>query len=55
VVIGVGGKPEKPKELFIVSLPKMKSATISKSDLANYKKDPANPHFFWDFNKNELK
>jgi hypothetical protein len=39
VVIGVGGEPEEPEELFIVPLQEMKSNTISKSELANYKKN----------------
>lgn len=54
VVIGVGGEPEKPQELFIVPLHKMKSNTISKSDLANFKKGTMDTPFFWDYDKNVL-
>jgi hypothetical protein len=55
VVIGVGGEPNKPHELFIVPLPKMKSNNIEKSDLMNYKKDLSDSRFFWDYTKNELR
>ncbi len=55
VVIGVGGVPEKPQELFIVPLQKIKSNTISKSDLASYKKGTIDTQFFWDYDKNVLK
>lgn len=55
VVIGVGGEPEKPEELFIVPLQEMKSNTISKSELANYKKDVSVKGFFWDYENNMLK
>lgn len=55
VLIGVGGEPEKPQELFIVPLPKLKSNTISKPELAKYKKDLAHYQFFWDSDKNELR
>ena len=55
MVIGVGGEPEKPEELFIVPLSKMKSNTITKSELANYKKDISDARFFWDYEKNKLR
>jgi hypothetical protein len=55
VVIGVGGEPEEPEELFIVPLQEMKSNTISKSELANYKKDISDTRFFWDYEKNKLR
>jgi hypothetical protein len=55
VVIGVGGEPEKPEELFIVPLQEMKSNTITKSELANYKKDISDTRFFWDYEKNKLR
>ena len=55
VVIGVGGEPENPGELFIVPLNKLESITISKSELLKYKKDLSRPRFFWDFDKNELR
>lgn len=55
VVIGVGGEPEKPKELFVVPLQKMKGNIITKSELANYKKDLSDERFFWDYDKNNLR
>ena len=55
VVIGVGGEPENPHELFIVPLSKMKSNIIDKTELANYKKDLSDTRFFWDYEKNELR
>lgn len=55
VVIGIGGKPEKPNELFIVPLPNMKDNVISKTELENYKKDISDTRFFWDYEKNKLR
>ena len=55
VVIGVGGEPEKPDELYIVPLEKMKTNTITMSVLANYKKDISDTRFFWDYEKNKLR
>lgn len=55
VVIGVGGEPNNPYELFIVPLEKMKANVISKDELAKYKKDLSDPYFFWDYEKNQLK
>ena len=54
-MIGVGGEPEKPNELFIVPLAEMNSNTISKSELRNYKKDLSDKKFFWDYENNKLK
>lgn len=55
VVIGVGGEPEKPEELFIVPLPNMKDNVISKTELVKYKKDISDSRFFWDYEKNKLR
>ncbi len=55
VVIGVGGEPKMPEELYIVPLKEMKSNTITKSELANYKKDISDTRFFWDYEKNKLR
>ena len=54
VIIGVGGEAENPNELFIVPLQKMKSNIISKTELANYKKELTSAQFFWDYEKNKL-
>ena len=55
VVIGVGGEPKMPEELFIIPLQEMKTNTITKSELANYKKDISDTRFFWDYEKNILR
>jgi len=55
VVIGVGGEPEKPNELFIVPLLNLKDNVISKSELEKYKKDISDTRFFWDYEKNKLR
>ncbi len=55
VVIGVGGEPGKPQELFIVPLQKMNSKVISKSELEKYSKDISKPQFYWDSEKTVLR
>lgn len=55
VVIGMGGKPSKPNELFIVPLSEIKSNILTKSELEKYKKDSSNTQFFWDYENNELR
>ena len=55
MVIGVAGEPQNPQELFIVPLQKMASGTISKNELMQYKKNPEDNRFFWDYNKTELR
>lgn len=55
VLIGIGGKPEKPHELFIVPLERMHSNIISKEELSDYRKEDDYKDFFWDFEKNELR
>ncbi len=54
VVIGLGGTPDKPQELFIVPLAKMNSSTITKTELTHYKKENLETAFFWDYEKNVL-
>lgn len=54
VVIGLGGTPDKPQEVFIVPLAKMNSSTITKTELTNYKKENPETAFFWDYEKNVL-
>jgi hypothetical protein len=49
VVIGVGGKPDNPDELFIVPLQELKSDFIGQTDLAQYiKKDFNENKFFFE-------
>ena len=55
VVIGVGGEPNAPNEVFIIPLSKLKSNTISQEKLKSYKREIADKEFFWDFKKNSLR
>ncbi len=54
VVIGVGGEPNKPNEIFIIPLSKLESNTISKDELKPYKRKTVDENFFWDFKENKL-
>lgn len=54
VIIGVGGEPSKPEEVFIIPLSKLESNTISQEELKSYKRKIADTEFFWDFKKNKL-
>ena len=47
VIIGVGGVPSKPYEIFIVPLSNIYSASISKSELDKYKRDRSKTNFYW--------
>lgn len=55
VVIGVGGEPDKPQEVFIVPLSNLKDNVISQTELMKYRKEDAGGHFFWDYDRNELR
>lgn len=55
VVIGIGGEPEAPNEIFIVPLASIKSSTLSKTELSKYKKDTNESLFNWDYKKKELR
>ncbi len=55
VVIGVGGEPENPNELFIIPLGQVTSNILSKETLLKYKKISSDKGFFWDFENKELK
>ena len=48
IVIGVGGQPEDPAELFIVPLQEMKNTTVTKDVLSSYKMEDKKKHFYWD-------
>jgi hypothetical protein len=54
VVIGVGGEPQNPNELFIIPLGQVISNTLSKETLLKYKKTTSDKGFFWDFENKEL-
>ncbi len=55
IVIGIGGEPENPNELFIVPLAKIENSTIQKTELTKYHKSLNDAGFYWDFEKKELK
>jgi hypothetical protein len=56
VVIGVGGKPDNPEELFIVPLQDLKADFISQEDLMAFKKlDFKKNKFFFDHTNGVLK
>lgn len=55
VVIGVGGEPEQPEDLYIVPLNKLQSNTVSRAHLLAYKKDEAHSGLFWDSEDKMLK
>lgn len=55
VVIGLGGEPDSPNELFIIPLAKLESNTICKEEIKKYKRDTVEENFFWDFENNVLK
>ncbi len=55
VVIGVGGEPDQPEDLFIIPLNKLEGNTISKASLFAFKKDESHPGLFWDSEGKVLK
>jgi hypothetical protein len=56
VVIGLGGKPDSPEELFIVPLSEMKNTFVHKSFLLAYKKDNfKESNLFYDYQSGRLK
>jgi hypothetical protein len=56
VVIGLGGKPASPEELFIVPLSEMKNTFVHKSFLLAYKKENfKESNLFYDYQSGRLK
>lgn len=56
VVIGLGGKPNSPEELFIVPLSEMKNTFVHKSFLQAYKKENfKESNLFYDYQTGQLK
>ena len=53
VIIGIGGSPDSPEEIFIIPLSQLKSATISQEELRIYEKKDKGP-FYWDGNRKQL-
>lgn len=54
VVIGVGGTPSIPNELFVIPLDEIKYHSFYKGQLTPYKKEVGSP-FFWENEKKVLK
>lgn len=54
VVIGVGGLPRKPEEIFVVPLAQMDQPSIARRVLFAYKKD-MKKNFYWDSEKKVLR
>jgi len=54
VIIGVGGKPSEPAALFLIPLHSLKSNSISKEELYQYRKEDLAGRFFWSHSKMEL-
>jgi len=46
VVIGVGGRPDSPGDLFIIPLNKLDDVSIDQASLKEYYKEPQKPFFF---------
>ena len=55
VVIGVGGKPDNPEELFTIPLKKLTHCYAEESYLYNYLKKNKDRNFFFDSQKNNLR
>lgn len=47
IVIGVGGNPQNPNEVFIVPLSNVKSTTLHKSVLETYRRKESMSNFYW--------
>ena len=54
IVIGVGGEPGKPDEVFIVPISKIDNNILTRDELEPYKRKYAADYFHWDYDKNEL-
>lgn len=54
VVIGVGGSPQQPTDLYLIPLQEIKYQTLYKKTLAAFRKD-VTTDFFWDGDKKQLK
>ena len=46
IIIGIGGSPSKPSEIFVIPLASIKYVELSKSWLENYRHDPTKNMFF---------
>lgn len=55
IVIGVGGQPEYPSEVYIVPLEKIKNTVFTRDFLSSYKMENKNQHFYWDIGEKVLR
>lgn len=55
VVIGIGGEPDNPNELFVAPLKALKYRYVDKSYLSNFTKKDKARNFFFDVNQVTLK
>ena len=46
IIIGIGGSPSKPSEIFVIPLASIKYVELPKSWLENYRHDPTKNMFF---------
>ena len=53
IVVGVGGKPNAPEDLYVLEVRKMRDGILHESQMGKYKKDGAS--FFYDMYKKELR
>lgn len=54
VIIGVGGMPSKPFDIYIIPLSDMIGPTISKPELGKYKKNKSKREFYWRWEEKRL-
>lgn len=55
VVIGVGGVPSAPEEVYVMPLTTLTSPTVSKEELQEFRKSDLQKGFFWDYEANALR
>jgi hypothetical protein len=55
VVLGFGGTPEKPEEVYVAPLRNLKYSQVKKSYLAPFLRKEASHHFFFNPEKNQLR
>lgn len=55
IVIGVGGQPENPAELYIIPLEKVKNTVLTKDFLSSYKMEDTRKHLYWDIDRKVLR
>ena len=55
VVIGVGGQPSSPAELYVIPLTKLRYPWANAEYLSKYRRASVGVDFYYDYNKNELR